>query len=101
MPQHTYSTVFRDISFSNIGTALETIQTIDAISGVDIRATYDTSGGTLEDGTTYDTEATLTVTYEYSLGNGDVALDNLATSLSNLGQLPDKSTIRDEIKARG
>lgn len=101
MPNHTYSTVFRDISFSEVGTALDTIQKIDAISGVDIRATYDTSGGTLDDGTTYNTEATVTLTYDYSLGNGDVALDNLANALSRLDQLPDKATIRSEIKARG
>jgi len=101
MPQHTYSTVFRDVSFSEVGTALNTIQKIDAISGVDIRAVYDTSGGTLDDGTTYDTEATVTLTYDYSLGDGDVALDNLANALSRLGRLPDKATIQNEIKARG
>jgi len=101
MPTHTYSTVLYDVTWTDIGQAVDSVQQVAAVSGVDLRVAHDTSGGTMEDGTTYNTETTFTATYEYALGSGDVALNELADALSQLSHLPDKQTIRSDIKARG
>lgn len=98
---HTWSTTLYDISWQDIGTAVDSVESLDNISGVSISARYDTSGGTREDGTAYDTEAVVTVTMEYPLGAGDTSLDSLATALSNLSVVS-KSVpqLKTEIKAR-
>ena len=98
---HTYSVTIRDITWTDIGDAIDSVNNLDSISGVSIQARYDTQGGTLDDGTTYSTEAVLTVSKEYDLGEGDVALDQLATALSGLSVI-NKSVpqLKTEIQAR-
>jgi hypothetical protein len=102
MPSHSYSTVLYDLTWQDIGDAINTVEQLDGISGVALRATFDTSGGTLEDGTEYQTEATLTATYEYELGNGDAALTELANAISQLSVVDTSvSQLEYEIKQRG
>jgi len=99
---HTWSTTLYDISWQDVGTAVDSVENLDNISGVSLSARYDTGGGTRDDGTTFNTEAVVTVTMEYSLGDGDVALESLANALSNLSVI-NKSVpqLKTEIKARG
>jgi len=99
---HTWSTTLYDISWQDVGAAVDSVENLDSLDGVSISARYDTSGGTRDDGTTFRTEAVVTVTMEYSLGGGDVALESLANALSNLSVI-NKSVpqLKTEIKARG
>ena len=99
---HTWSTTLYDISWQDIGNAVESVESLDNVSGVSISAKYDTSGGTRDDGTPFSSEAVVTVTMEYPLGTGDTALESLANALSNLSVVS-KSVpqLKTEIKARG
>lgn len=102
MPTHTYSTVLYDITWQDIGNAIDSIDTVDSLTGVDAQARYDTSGGTRDDGTTYDTEAVLTMRYDYSLGDGQTALEEFAAGLADVPALPDDTaTLKTEIRSRG
>jgi hypothetical protein len=101
MPTFSYSQVLRDITWSDIGGALDAVQSLDSDNNIDLRARYDTSGGELEDGTVYQTEAVLDATYHYQLGDGATALDDFAGKLSQVPPLPDdKTQLKDTIEQR-
>lgn len=84
MPTHTYSTPLYDLTWSDIGNALGAVQDLDSKDAASVQARFDTSGGTREDGTSYTTEAVLSVTYEYTLGNGQTAAEELAALLADV-----------------
>ncbi len=102
MESHTYSIILRDVSWSDIGNAVDAVKQLDNDDSIDLRIRHDTSGGTLDDGTTYQTETSFSATYSYALGNGDTALTDFSTKLSQVPRLPDDSaTLKTEIKERG
>lgn len=94
---HSYSTVLFDVTWEEIGNSLDTVESVDSKNEINIRASYDTSGGKLEDGTTFQTQAVLNVSYEYELGNGETSLDEFAEALSQVPLLGDKATIKESI----
>lgn len=102
MPKHSYSVVLRDVSWSDIGNAVDAVKQLDSDDSIELLIRHDTSGGTLEDGTTYQTETSFSATYTYALGDGDTALTDFSTKLSQVPSLPDDSaTLKTEIKERG
>jgi hypothetical protein len=101
MQTHSYSTILRDVSWSDIGKSVDAVEQLDG-GNVDLRIVHDTSGGTLDDGTTFQTETVLTAEYAYSLGDGQTALDAFANKLSQVPALPsDVNSLASEIKERG
>lgn len=94
---HSYSTVLFDVTWEDIGNSLDAVDSLDSPNEVDIRASFDTSGGELEDGTTFETQAVLNTSYEYELGNGATSLDEFAEALSQVPLLGDKATIKESI----
>jgi hypothetical protein len=102
MESHTYSIILRDVSWTDIGNAVDAVKQLDSDDSIELLIRHDTSGGTLDDGTTYQTETSFSATYSYALGNGDTALTDFAMKLSQLPPLPDDSaTLKTEIKERG
>jgi hypothetical protein len=102
MPTHTYSIVLRDVSWSDIGNAVDAVEKLDSDNNTDLHIRHDTSGGTLEDGTKYATETSFRATYNYTLGNGQTALEEFASNLSQVPPLPDDATqLTDTIRQRG
>jgi len=102
MPTHSYSIVLRDVSWSDIGAAVDEVEQLDSDDSIDLHITHDTSGGTLDDGTSYETETLFSARYDYVLGEGDTALDDFASKLSEVPALPsDIAQLSDSIKRRG
>jgi hypothetical protein len=101
MQTHSYSTTLRDVSWSDIGNALDAVKQLDSDDNIDIQVRYDTGGGTLKDGTSYQTEAVFTARYQYALGDGQTALDAFAKKLSQVPSLPDDTAqLADAIQQR-
>jgi hypothetical protein len=93
MQTHSYSIVLRDVSWSDIGSALDAVQKLDSDDNIDLQARHDTSGGTLEDGTVYQTETVFTAKYSYPLSvKGQTAIDDFAAKLSQVPAFPDDTT---------
>jgi len=102
MPTHTYSVVLRDVSWSDIGNAVDAVEQLDSDGSIDLHIRHDTSGGTLEDGSEYATETSFRATYNYTLGNGQKALEGFARQLSQVPPLPDdEMQLTDTIQQRG
>lgn len=102
MQRHNYSIIIRDVSWSDIGNAIDSVKQLDSDDSIELLIRHDTSGGTLDDGTTYQTETSFSATYSYALGDGDAALTDFAMKLSQLPPLPDDSAmLKTEIKERG
>jgi hypothetical protein len=87
MPTHTYSEVLYDVDWQAIG---EMLSASGDMASMNCRVTYDTSGGTLSDGTTFETEARITAEYEYTLK--DEPLQKFAKQLTGIPRLPDDQT---------
>ena len=102
MPTHSYSIVLRDVSWSDIGNAVDAVGQLDSDNSIDLHITHDTSGGTLDDGTPYETETSFAATYAYALGEGDTTLDDFASKLSQVPALPsDTARLTNDIQQRG
>lgn len=101
MPTHTYSNTFYDISWQDVGDSIDTIDQIDSVEGLSIIATFDTSGGTKDDGTVYNTHAKITAKMNYSLGEGSVMASDMADAISQLSVISKtKSEIETSITER-
>jgi hypothetical protein len=101
MQTHSYSTTLRDVSWPDIGKSIDAVNQLDS-GEVDLHIVHDTSGGTLDDGTVFHTETVFTAEYQYSLGDGQSALDDFANKLSQVPALPsDVNSLTSEIKERG
>lgn len=102
MQTHSFSTVLYDVSWSDVGSALDAVERLDSDGNIDLNVTHDTSGGRRDDGTTFDTETRFSARYNYALGDGAVALDTFASQLSEVPALPsDTSALKDRIRQRG
>jgi hypothetical protein len=102
MQSHTFSTVLYDVSWTQIGDAVDAVKKLDSTDSIQLRVTHDTSGGERDDGAAYQTETVLSVEYEYQLGEGQVALDDFGKKLSQVPALSsDAATLKTDIKQRG
>ena len=102
MPTHSYSVVLHDVSWSDIGNAVDAVENLDSDGSINLHINHDTSGGTLDDGTSYETETSFTAKYQYSLGDGNVSLDDFASKLSQVPALPsDTVRLTETIQQRG
>lgn len=101
MPRHTYSDTLTDVTWSDIGNALDAVRQLDTDDSIELSVRHDTSGGTLDDGTAYETRTVFTASYEYELGEGQTALNDFAAKLSQVPPLPDDdSSLATAIRQR-